>query len=193
MDDQSRYSQILDVAEGIVRSRGFNGFSYADISNVVGVSKASVHHHFPTKSDLGLQLIARFEESVFESLEEIDHSTSNNLIKLREYAGIFEGSMHENKMCLCGMLAAEHDSLSDQMQEAIGVFFERNEAWVEKVMRAGLAAGEIKIEGSPTDQARMFIANLQGALLIAKSMQSLERMTSVAFSVVESYRVKRTH
>jgi len=28
-------------------------FSYADLAKSVGVSKASIHHHFPAKEDLG--------------------------------------------------------------------------------------------------------------------------------------------
>ncbi|MDP2026901.1 TetR/AcrR family transcriptional regulator [Sulfuriferula sp.] len=41
----------------MVQRRGFNDFSYADIANEVGIRKASLHHHFPTKTDLGLALI----------------------------------------------------------------------------------------------------------------------------------------
>ena len=123
-------TEILDVAEGIVRSRGYNAFSYADVASIVGLSKASLHHHFPTKADLGLELITRFEENVLEALAEIDKSDADNVTKLREYGATFEVSLLENKMCLCGMLAAEHETLSDEMQTAISVFFERNEAWV---------------------------------------------------------------
>ena len=185
MEENSRYSQILDVAEGIVRSRGYNAFSYADVASIVGLSKASLHHHFPTKADLGLELITRFEENVLEALAEIDNSDADNVTKLREYAAIFEVSLLENKMCLCGMLAAEHETLSDEMQNAISVFFERNEAWVAGVLEKGKASGEINFSGTALDQAQLFIASLQGALQIAKSMNSLQRIKSVAFNLVE--------
>ena len=193
MDEQSRYSQILDVAEEIVRSRGYNGFSYADVASIVGLSKASLHHHFPTKADLGLELITRFEENVMLALEEIDNSGVSNITKLRKYADIFEASLLENKMCLCGMLAAEHETLSESMQNAISVFFERNEVWVADVLTEGKKAGEIKFSGSAIDQAQLFIASLQGALQIAKSMNSLKRIKAVASNLVDSYRVKSLH
>jgi len=46
-------TRILDTAERLVQSRGYNGFSYADIAERVGITKASLHHHFETKATLG--------------------------------------------------------------------------------------------------------------------------------------------
>ena len=52
-------SRILDVAEQLVQTRGFNGFSYADISAELGITKASLHYHFATKAEHGRTLVAR--------------------------------------------------------------------------------------------------------------------------------------
>ena len=52
--DAGTATRILDVAEGLVQARGFNGFSYADVaSQEVGITKAALHYHFPGKADLG--------------------------------------------------------------------------------------------------------------------------------------------
>ena len=53
-------SRILDVAERLVQTRGFNGFSYADIAAELQISKASLHYHFPSKAELGEALIGRY-------------------------------------------------------------------------------------------------------------------------------------
>ena len=53
-------TRILDVAERLVQTRGFNGFSYADIAVQLGITKASLHYHFATKAELGRTLIARY-------------------------------------------------------------------------------------------------------------------------------------
>lgn len=190
MADQSTYEQILSVAERIVRTRGFNGFSYADVAKEVGVTKATLHHHFSTKADLGLELIRRFTRNVSDALEDIDYSNLKSVTKLHEYARIYEGSLHENKMCLCGMLAAEHESLSDPMQKAIVEFFEGHEGWIERVLIAGKEVGELQFNGAAIEHARLIVSNLQGALLVAKSTQSLERITAVASNLVESYRTR---
>lgn len=188
IEKPSTYVQILDVAENIVRSRGFNGFSYADVAAEVGVKKATLHHHFATKSDLGLQLIARFTDNVAQALEEISRSNGNASTKLRAYAQIFEGSFHENKMCLCGMLAAEHETLSADMQAAVNSFFESHERWLEQLLESGRSAGELQFNGQAIEHARLIVANLQGALLVSKSLKSLGRMTAIASNLVESYK-----
>jgi AcrR family transcriptional regulator len=38
-------ARILDVAERLVQMRGFNAFSYADVADVLKVTKASLHYH----------------------------------------------------------------------------------------------------------------------------------------------------
>ena len=58
-DKPDTAARILDVAERLVQTRGFNGFSYADVASELDVTKASLHYHFPGKAELGQALIAR--------------------------------------------------------------------------------------------------------------------------------------
>ncbi|MEM8689340.1 MAG: TetR/AcrR family transcriptional regulator [Pseudomonadota bacterium] len=176
------------MAETIVRSRGYNAFSYADIAAEVGTSKASLHHHFSTKSDLGLQLVTRFTNNVLQALEQIDTVHSSALIKLREYARLYEGAMEENQMCLCGMLAAEHETLSDAMQTAINDFFDGHERWLEQVLLKGRETGELAFDGEASVHAQAIVSSFQGALLVAKSQRSMRRMKLVSSHLVENYR-----
>ena len=188
MAAESKQAQILDVAEAIVRARGFNAFSYADIAKQIGVSKASLHHHFPAKSDLGLQLVKRFKAMFAGALEQVDKHHTSSLIKLREYARLYEGSLQENKMCLCGMLAAEHETLCEPMQEEINDYFDRHEEWIEKVLSDGKVNGELVFSGDPSRHARLIVSNLQGALMIAKSKRSMDHITTVASQLIDNYR-----
>lgn len=187
---QNRHDQILDVAEAIVRSRGFNAFSYADIAAQLGASKASLHHHFATKADLGLQMVTRFSRNVLDAMHEINESHSSNLIKLREYARLYEAALEENQMCLCGMLAAEHETLSEQMQTAINNFFHSHELWLKQVLEAGRQNGELTFEGEADVHAQLLVSSFQGAVLVAKSQGSLKRMKTVSAHLIEVYRVK---
>ena len=65
--------RILDVAQGLVQTRGYNAFSYADIAAALHVTKASLHYHFPSKASLGLSLIARYESRFRQLLEIIQN------------------------------------------------------------------------------------------------------------------------
>src|SRR5688572_25133762 len=99
--------RILDIAERLVQTRGFNGFSYADIAESMKVTKASLHYHFRSKAELGKRLIERYEKNFLDALGGITASTQDARERLRRYADIYAGVVNNNRMCLCGMLAAE--------------------------------------------------------------------------------------
>ena len=109
----SMAQRILDVAEPCAQTRGFNGFSYADVAEQLLCTKASLHYHFPSKADLGRALIERYHRAFGQALEGIDRQTHEAREKLRRYVGLYDSVMRNNRMCLCGMLAAEYDTESD--------------------------------------------------------------------------------
>src|ERR1700682_1157248 len=94
--------RILDVAERLGHTRGFNGFSYADIAEALDVTKASLHYHFPSKADLGKRLIERYEETFLATLKTIDANRGAAREKLKRYARIYADVLRDNRMCLCG-------------------------------------------------------------------------------------------
>ena len=51
---------ILDAAQELIQRRGVNAMSYQHISEAIGIRKASIHHHFPTKDALLDALIQRY-------------------------------------------------------------------------------------------------------------------------------------
>jgi TetR/AcrR family transcriptional repressor of nem operon len=176
--DTSR--RILDIAERLVQTRGFNGFSYADIASALTLTKASLHYHFPTKAELGTRLIERYEAGFLKALEEIDRTTPDARDKLRRYAKIYADVLRNNRMCLCGMLAAEYATLPKSMKEEMRHFFDENERWLVVVLEAGRASGSLRFTGSALDVARALVGSLEGAMMIARSYGEVARLETVA-------------
>ena len=137
---------ILDVAERLVQPRGFNGFSYADIAAELGVTKASLHYHFPGKADLGEALIDALRRPVRRRArgDRRDASTTS-ATKLAAYAELYADVLRDDRMCLCGMLAAEYETLPEAMQRAVARFFDENERWLERVLEDGRAARHARV------------------------------------------------
>ncbi|MEQ1524801.1 MAG: TetR/AcrR family transcriptional regulator, partial [Aestuariivirga sp.] len=129
--------QILDIAQRLVQTRGFNAFSYADIANELSVSKASLHYHFASKAKLGVRLIERYEDGIERALGEIDLAGGGAAAKLRRYVGIYAKVLADERMCLCGMLAAEFETLPKSMQTALDGYFALNERWLVSVLEEG--------------------------------------------------------
>ena len=161
-------SRILDAAEHLVQVRGFNGFSYADVAAELQITKAALHYHFAGKADLGEALIARYARRFAAALAQVDAAGGEPSAKLAGYAGLYLQVLRDRKMCLCGMLAAEYQTLPQAMQDAVIGFFNENERWLEAVLERGRKDGSLQFAGTPRDAARMVVGGLEGAMLVAR-------------------------
>ena len=182
--DVDTATRILDVAERLAQMRGFNGFSYADIAAEVEITKAALHYHFATKADLGEALIGRYAARFGEALAAIDASTSTAPAKLRGYADLYVDVFRKQRMCLCGMLAAEYSTLPDAMQASVVSFFDQNEAWLCDVLEQGHSDGSLYFTGSSRDVARIIISCLEGAMLVARPYGDIPRFQDAAASLM---------
>ena len=161
--------QILASAQRLTQERGFNGFSYADIADEVGIRKASLHHHFPSKTDLGLALVSAYSGDLDQGLRNIEDLKAKADDRLRAYVSLYRRALDADRMCLCGILAAEALTLDTALLPQLNRFFARNVEWLAGVIAAGKSQKIFAYSGSPEDQGRMFLSALQGALLMARA------------------------
>jgi TetR/AcrR family transcriptional repressor of nem operon len=171
---------ILDSAERLVQSRGFNGFSYADVAAELGITKASLHYHFAGKAELGQALIERYAARFAAALEQIDTDGGNAPAKLDAYARIYSRVLRDRGMCLCGMLAADYDTLPQSMREAVIRFFDDNEEWLTGVFDQGRAEGSLEGDGSAHEAAQALVGGLEGAMLVARPYDDVARFEAAA-------------
>jgi len=179
-------SRILDVAERLVQVRGFNGFSYADVASELGITKASLHYHFAGKAELGEALIERYATRFADALDAIDASAADAPAKLDAYADIYADVLRDHRMCLCGMLAAEYDTLPEPMRAAIIRFFDHNEAWLTRVLEHGQEEGALRLTGTASEAAQTIVSSLEGALLIARPYDDIGRFQAAATRLLAS-------
>jgi TetR/AcrR family transcriptional regulator, transcriptional repressor for nem operon len=178
---------ILDIAERLVQRRGFNGFSYADIAAELGITRASLHYHFAGKAELGASLITRYASRFADALSEIDARVDPAAHKLEAYCAIYRGVLSEHRMCLCGMLAAEYETLPDPMRQAVVEFLDHNLQWLSELLEGGRAAGDLRF-ADPSDQAaRSIVAALEGAMLVSRPYGDTAVLDSVADRLVAEF------
>ena len=178
--------RILDIAERLVQTRGFNGFSYADIASALSVTKASLHYHFPGKAELGEALIRRYASRFIDALQQIDAETAGVQEKLAAYANLYADVLKDQRMCLCGMMAADYATLPPAMRTEVVRFFDDNEAWLERVLEQGSSEGVLRYEGSARDEAQLIIGTLEGAMLVARPYGDSSRFTVAAERLLSS-------
>jgi TetR/AcrR family transcriptional repressor of nem operon len=160
-------SRILDIAERLVQSRGYNAFSYADVAQAVGVRKASLHYHFATKADLGQALVARYREAFLDALLAIESRSKGARERLQAYVALYSGVLHRKRMCLCGMLATDAATLPRAMRDSVATFFDENVAWLSRVLEDGRRRRELAFRGPAATMATFIVSTLEGAMLIA--------------------------
>jgi TetR/AcrR family transcriptional repressor of nem operon len=182
-------ARILEVAERLVQVQGFNGFSYADISDQLHLRKASLHHHFPTKGALGLALIARYHQTFAAALAAIRRDHQDARTRLASYVGLYRQVLRKQRMCLCGVLAAEFETLPGPMRRRVVGFFKANEVWLTAVLEEGRRARTLSFPGPASSTAAFLVSSLEGAMLVARSFGRLSRFESVAKKLIEGLRV----
>ena len=180
-------SQILDVAERLAQTRGFNGFSYADIAAELGLTTASLHYHFPGKAELGRALIDRYSTTFAAALARLEQSGASATAQLEQYVAIYGDVLQGGRICLCGMLAAEYTTLPAGMQDAIRGFFDLNERWLSRLLDAGRAARTLDFDGTAQDAARNITAALEGAMLLARPYGDGARFAAAADRLLRGF------
>ena len=182
--EQPTAERILDIAERLVQTRGFTNFSYADIAAELGITKASLHYHFPGKAELGQAVIARYGERFAEALTEIDRTVPDARAKLEAYAGLYADVLRGNRMCMCGVLAGEYESLPDPMRAAVIRFFDDNQTWLVHVLDEGLQDRTLDFSGAKEDVAQTILVTLEGAMLVARPYGDLGRFTAASQQLI---------
>ncbi|NKB87203.1 MAG: TetR family transcriptional regulator [Acidobacteria bacterium] len=162
-------TQLLDTAQTLIQTRGYNAYSYNDLAEAVGIKTASVHYHFPSKADLGVAVMARYRAQLAASLERIDTATTGCEPKLRQFIDIYRTAESCGTMCLCGSLAHDLDTLPDEVRAEVNSYIEASTRWICRTIEAGIEQEGLTTSCSPSDMAATLVGSLQGSLLVSRA------------------------
>mgnify|MGYP000300314046 CR=1 FL=1 len=182
---------ILNVAEELVQTHGANGISYATISERVGIRKASIHHHFPTKDDLVEELVRRYSGDFLGQVDGILASRRTATAKLQAYIGLFDATLEASpgkRVCLCGMLGAEYGSLSPKAASLLKAFYRENEERLAAILQQGRREGSLSFVGNTRTVGMSLFSFLEGAMLVARADGGAEQFKELSEGVVRLLR-----
>jgi TetR/AcrR family transcriptional repressor of nem operon len=157
--------------------------SYQHVSDAIGIRKASIHHHFPTKDRLIEAVIQRYAVYFLGLVDGIFESTLDPAAKLRKYVGLFEATLcdgKQDKACLCGMLGAELSTLGSPSAAGVRRFYRDNEARLARVLEDGREKGQFHFKGEAKLVAAMIFALLEGGALVARAEGGHRRLRAMA-------------
>ena len=164
---------LLNSAENAARTLGFEGFSYADLAEDVGIRKASIHHHFPSKANLSAALMQRYHQNFEAVCVEIDKNHTTGAGKLSELISQYRaGSNNGKQLCLCASFSASRDSLPSDVLEQISLFRAMVISWLTNIFDTGRVDGSISNVSDPALEAVATLSLLEGAQLAARSEEN---------------------
>lgn len=163
-------TELLDAAELACCEHGFNGFSYADLSAEVGIRKASIHHHFPTKAGLASAVIERYCKNFFDQLSRISSKRISAGAKLRAYVKTYRDALRDGQtVCLCVSFSAAPDSLAAPVLKRLNAFHTDSLDWLTALFREAKKDGSISNLDTPKNEAAACLALMEGAQLTARA------------------------
>ena len=179
---------LLDEAELLIRGRGYAGFSYADLAANVGIRKASIHHHFPTKGDLAVALLAAYGARYDAALGAILAQSNDGLARLHAYAALYLQGVEKGLGCLCAAFAAELETLPASLRDDLARFFAKHIGWIATVLHEGEVNGTIRAGVQPLLYARMIVAALEGALMMERALDGPAGFGGVLTAIEDTLR-----
>lgn len=163
--------EIIRCARSLIIAGGYNGFSYADISEVVGIRKASIHHHFPSKVDLVRTLLVRYRQETEAGIAQLERHHPDPVDQLHAYTGYWAACIGDptRAFCVCALLATEIPMLPAEIVLEVRAYFRTLSAWLTSVLEQGAQQGRFTLSGTARSEAEGFMAAVHGAMLSARA------------------------
>jgi TetR/AcrR family transcriptional regulator, transcriptional repressor for nem operon len=162
---RNRKDEILDVAIHLLQTKGFESFSYQDLAKALGITKASIHHHFPRKEDLGVALCDWIKQWHERRFHEARIHFPDPWERLDAYLhGSLQYAQGQNKICPLSSLQADINSLPASMCRAIAALDEHELAFIAQLLEHGRSAGTMRFHGEAKHQALLLVLACKGAL-----------------------------
>ncbi len=166
---------------------GYNGFSTRDIADAVGIKAASVHYHFPAKSDIGVAVTERYTARFLESIGDPEGFPNNPTRALKTYIDAFRRALvKDKKLCLCIVLGAESGGLPRDVSNTARIFFEKNLEWLQTAFESSFGTKPAESR----KRAALVLASLEGGLVLGKSLDDNSIFEHIAVSLLSAFEKK---
>jgi AcrR family transcriptional regulator len=163
-------SEIISIANELIKSIGYNAFSYADISKKLNIKNAAIHYYFPAKADLGVEVIKR---NLFTFLERIDSwKDLDYRQQYKNYITMHDGFIQRHWTCIVGSLSPSYDTLPPNMQNELQKLVNTILDWLTDLLTKGKESNVFSFTETPRTKAYMVHSALLSALLMNKVLKN---------------------
>jgi AcrR family transcriptional regulator len=175
-------AEIIEIADSLIRARGYNAFSFSDISKKLDIKNASVHYHFPSKTALGVAVI----QEHIAKFEVLKNKAANKspLEKLNAFLGIYSAAKSENKICIVGSLATDLYTIEPEIQDELKKLSNNILNWMIEILQEGKVKRVFHFTIRPRTKALMIITNMLAAVQLTR-LTSKQDFQQIKEGVIE--------
>lgn len=189
----STAAAIVTSARALLVTRGYNGFSYADIAETVGISKPSIHHHFPSKESLVRRVVADYRAEAQAGMAALREQLPDPVARLQAWTRFWQACLREGTLpfCVCALLATEMPAIPEEVASVVRGHFDDLSGWLADLLAEGARSGRFRLHGSAPTEAASFMASIHGAMIAARAYRDPELF--VAISDAQMARLTASH
>ena len=182
----STAAAIVASARALVATRGYNGFSYADIAETVGISKPSIHHHFASKAELVRRVVADYRDEARDGMEALRHQFADPAARLQAWTNFWQACLRDGTLpfCVCALLATEMPAIPDEVAAVVRGHFDDLSGWLAGLFAEGVESGQFRLHGAAPAEALSFMAAIHGAMISARAYGDPELFAAISTTLV---------
>ena len=180
-------AEIAACARSLIALRGYNGFSYADIAEAVGITKASIHHHFPSKAELVRSVVAAYRAEAVAGLAALAAQMPDPAIRLQAWTRFWQDCLRERTLpfCICAMLATEMPTIPEDVGAEVRGHFDDLSQWLAATLADGARTGQFALRAAPAAEALGFMAAIHGAMVAARAYGDAAVFTAISQGLLD--------
>ncbi len=182
--------KIIELGESLIRSKGYNAFSYQDISSELGIKNAAVHYYFPTKENLGTSIVRTNIQRFEEMTGNMNSRGFDEWHQLETFIKIYTKSHREQKLCIVGSLGPDINTLSETTQAELRKMSEIILKWLTDTLSNGREKALFSFKEEPQLKALLIISSLIASLQLARLINKIE-YKSFCMAIMEDLRPQK--
>lgn len=176
--------KIMDLGESLIRTKGFNAFSYQDISSELGIKNAAIHYYFPTKESLGTSIVKTNIQRFEEMIENMHSRGFDEWQQLDTFIKIYIKSHREQKLCIVGSLGPDFNTLNESTKNELIRMTELIIKWLSDTLAKGKEKKMFSFHDDPHSRAVVIFSSLVASLQLARIVEKLD-YKSIHQSIIE--------
>ena len=166
--------KILELGEYFIRTKGYNAFSYQDISTELGIKNAAIHYYFPSKENLGTSVVKTNIQRFDEMVDNMRSRKFDEWQQLETFIKIYVKSHREQKKCLIGSLSPDYNTLNETTKNELKRMIELIVRWLTELLEKGKTQNVFAFNDTPASKALSIFSSLVASLQISRIIDKMD-------------------